>query len=93
MTMKRRSGIKFLTLLLTIAGCTSMCETSHEDMSPEQVVEAYLTEAFNIQYVNEIDNIIQYTTDNLKRELERANQQQINEMFIRLHWQKQHHIL
>ena len=82
MTMKRYSGLKFFTLLLCIVGCTTMCDSSHEDMNPEQVVEAYLTEAFNIQDVSEVDNIIQYTTDNLKKELEKADTNKITEMFI-----------
>ena len=38
--MKLKS-IKIWILALLITGCTSMCDTAHKDMNPEEVVEEY----------------------------------------------------
>ena len=59
-----------------------MCEQQHEDMTAEEVVEAYLTKAFNMVSVDEVTKLISYTSGNLKQALEEADASTIDQIFI-----------
>lgn len=79
--MKLKS-IKIWILALLITGCTSMCDTAHKDMNPEEVVEEYLSITFNIDDVNQIGSLIEFTSGNLKQALEAADSKTIQKVFI-----------
>ena len=59
-----------------------MCDQPHEDMTAEEVVEAYLTKAFNMVSVDEVTKLISYTSGNLKQALEEADASTIDKIFI-----------
>lgn len=79
--MKMKS-FKIWLLALLITGCTNMCETDHKEMSPEEVVEAYLDESFNINEVDQIRRLIKYTSGSLKKALEDADAKTVEKVFI-----------
>lgn len=76
----RHLNIWIIGLLIT--GCTNMCATSHKEMTAEEVVEAYLDAAFNIQNVDDIGILIKYTSGNLKQALESADAKTVELVFI-----------
>ena len=59
-----------------------MCQKSHENMSAEEVVESYLTKAFNMTNVNEVIHLIALTSGNLKQALEEADASTIDRIFV-----------
>ena len=65
----------FVFLFLT--GCTSMCKKTHYDMTPEEVVEAYLDTALNMQRVEEKAELLKLATGNLKDSLASADAETI----------------
>jgi len=79
--MKMRN-FKILCLAIIMTGCTNMCSTSHKDMKPEEVVEAYLDTSFNIVNVDQISDLIQYTSGNLKQALEAADAKTVSKVFV-----------
>jgi hypothetical protein len=80
--MIKLKTIKIWILALLITGCTNMCDTPHKDMNPEEVVEAYLSIAFNMDEVDQMQSLIEFTSGNLKQTLEAADAKKINEVFI-----------
>lgn len=77
------SWILILSLqLLLLSGCSTMCQKSHTRMSAEEVVEAYLTKAFNMNSVNEVVDLIALTSGNLKQALEEADASTIDRIFV-----------
>lgn len=68
--------------LLLLSGCSTMCQKSHTRMSAEEVVEAYLTKAFNMNSVNEVVDLIALTSGNLKQALEEADASTIDRIFV-----------
>jgi len=69
-------------MLLVMSGCTRMCGVSHRDMSPEQVVEAYLNIAFNMTSPVEKENLMRYTTGNLKAAIAGADEETVRKAYI-----------
>lgn len=56
-----------------LTACSSMCSKSHEEMSAEEVVEAYLDLALNIGDISEKDELMEFTTGNLEAALAGAD--------------------
>ncbi len=79
--MRRISWQLALTGFL-ITGCTNMCGAKRSTMSPEQVVEAYLEKALNLKDVSERDQLIEYTTGNLKAAIESASPETIKAAYV-----------
>ncbi|NRA44689.1 MAG: hypothetical protein HRU09_07020 [Oligoflexales bacterium] len=52
-----------------LTACSTMCSKSHEEMSAEEVVEAYLDFALNITDVSEKEELMEFTTGNLEAAL------------------------
>jgi hypothetical protein len=65
-----------------LVGCTKMCGVSHQDMSPEQVVEAYLDIALNMQDVSQRSQILEYTTGELHSAIFGATEESIRRAYI-----------
>lgn len=74
------------TLILSaiaLTGCTSMCSGGNrKELSPEQVVEAYLDVALNMKNVEEREQLLQFTTGNLKAAIEAATPQTIKSAYV-----------
>lgn len=71
-----------LSVALLVTGCTSMCGVKRSGMSPEQVVEAYLEVALNMHDVSERDNLMEFTTGNLKAAIESASPETIKTAYV-----------
>lgn len=67
---------------LALTGCTSMCGIKRKDMTPEQVVEAYLDVALNMKDVSERDDLLEFTTGNLKMAIESSPEEKIKVAYI-----------
>jgi hypothetical protein len=74
--------VLFFGLLLAIAGCNRGCSKSHNDMTPEEVVEAYLDASLNAQSLADKDNILQYTTGALRRSIAQATDEAFTKSYI-----------
>ena len=79
---KLRSWIWVISLLLFSSSCTTMCSKSHKEMTAEEVVESYLTNTFNLKSVSGIDDLIKFTSGNLKQALTEAEPSTIDRIFI-----------
>lgn len=68
---------------LVITGCTSMCSGGNrKEQTPEQVVEAYLDVALNMKSVDEREQLVQFTTGNLKAAIEAASPETIKAAYV-----------
>ncbi|MEZ4743466.1 MAG: hypothetical protein R3B45_13655 [Bdellovibrionota bacterium] len=77
---KFRCNVLFAFLLTT--GCAQMCDKSREEMSAEEVVEAYLDIALNMSSVNEKELLLEYTTGDLATVIASANDEAIRQAYI-----------
>jgi hypothetical protein len=76
----RHWRIFFVALFLS--GCTNMCSGDRRDMSPEQVVEAYLDIALNMTEIAQKDLLYDYTTGNLRESIEQAADEVIQRAYV-----------
>ena len=65
-----------------LSGCTNMCMGDRRDMTPEQVVEAYLDVALNMDEVDQRDLLYEYTTGNLRESIEQADDATIKTAYV-----------
>lgn len=72
----------YLAIILAFAGCTKMCGVTRGDLSPEQVVEAYLDIALNMSNVDQRDLLLTYTTGNLKDSIRKASKETIQRAYV-----------
>jgi hypothetical protein len=80
--MRYRSCWRLCLMALVITGCTRFCKPSHEDMTPDQVVEAYLETALNMSDVRQRDDLMEYTTGNLKAAIANSSDETIKAAYI-----------
>ncbi len=74
--------LSFFSFLLLI-GCTKMCSSGRESMTPEEVVQAYLDISLNMTEVGQKKELMKLTTGNLKNALEGASDDVISSAFIK----------
>lgn len=60
-----------------------MCSKSHEEMSAEEVVEAYLELVFNMESQDEKEKLLEYTTGDLEAAIAGATESAIIEAYIK----------
>jgi len=77
-----RFSWRLALVLVMVTGCTKSCSSGRANMSPEQVVEAYLEKALNMKAVSERDQLADYTTGNLKAAIESASPDTIKLAYI-----------
>ncbi|MBI2603044.1 MAG: hypothetical protein HYW48_08305 [Deltaproteobacteria bacterium] len=81
---QRQKGVRgvcsLFSLVILLAACT--CTPTHRDMSAEEVVEAYLNTALNMETVEEKHELMQYTTGNLKDAIAGATDETIHDAYI-----------
>ncbi len=74
--------ITFILLSLFIVGCTKMCSPSRKDMTPEEVVEAYLNTTLNMTKITEVNQLVSYTLGNLRQVLQATPDETFQKAFI-----------
>ena len=83
---KYRRGFRTLarlaTLCLLLAGCAKFCGQSHKDMTPEQVVEAYLNIAFNMEVPSERTRLASLTAGKLRQAIDTAPEEIIKAAYV-----------
>lgn len=84
-------SIKFVNPILVgcfvfLIGCTGMCTKSRHDMTPEEVVQAYLDISLNMRSLNQKPLLINLTTGNLRDALEQADDEVFTSAFISQHY-------
>ena len=78
----KRQFWSLMVVTLAIVGCTKMCGIKRSGMTPEQVVEAYLQTALNMDSVSDRDILVDYTTGNLKNAIESATPETIKAAYV-----------
>lgn len=84
--MKSQKGKLLSALVWAVCisvGCTSMCRKSREEMNAEEVVEAYLDLAFNMEDIAQKDNLMEFTTGSLKAAIAGATDETIIAAYIK----------
>ncbi len=81
--MLRKSRLIPILSFLLLFGCTKMCGSGRDGMTPEQVVQAYLDISLNMTEVGQRSELLKLTTGNLKNALEQATDDVITSAFIK----------
>lgn len=79
----RRTYFAPLLSFLFLVGCSKMCGSGRNDMTPEQVVQTYLDISLNMTKVEQKQNLMKLTTGNLKNALVQAPDDVITAAFIK----------
>lgn len=77
--------IVFLSALF-LTCCTQMCGDARDDMSPEQVVEAYLDISLNMTDPSEKEQLLDLTTGELKSAINSASAETMINAFVKKHY-------
>lgn len=83
----RSLNVTFFLWLMTGCG-VNMCDPIRSEMSPEDVVEAYLKTAFNMKKLDQRKHLLEYTTGGLKASLVAATDATIKALYL----EKQYHV-
>lgn len=82
----------FLTLcIFSVASCQKMCRDARSEMSPEQVVEAYLETSLNMSSTEQKEVLLDLTTGELNSALNAANDETITEAFVKRNYDLQNY--
>lgn len=75
---------KFLALamMVILAGCQQMCSGDRMAMTPEEVVETYLTQSLNMDSASDKDILLSLTTGNLNAAIQAASDDYLKKAFI-----------
>ncbi|MBC7660593.1 MAG: hypothetical protein H7249_12925 [Chitinophagaceae bacterium] len=79
----RRANFAPLLCFFILIGCSKMCSSGREDMTPEQVVQTYLDISLNMTKVEQKQDLMKLTTGNLKNALVQAPDDIISAAFIK----------
>jgi len=79
----RRAYFAPLLSFLFLIGCSKMCGSGRNDMTPEQVVQTYLDISLNMTKVEQKQDLMKLTTGNLKNALVQAPDDVITAAFIK----------
>ncbi len=77
-----RFPINVILSTFFIVGCARMCGVNHENMTAEQVVEAYLEVALNMTDVSQKQELLTYTTGELNAAIAGATEDSIRKAYI-----------
>ena len=84
---------KLIVLSLMMSGCAQMCTPDHEKMRAEEVLEAYLHLAFNMEEVSQRESLLRYTSGALEAAIAGANEQTLREAYIDREYELHHYEL
>lgn len=79
----RRAYFAPLLSFLILVGCSKMCSSGRNDMTPEQVVQTYLDISLNMTKVSQKQELVKLTTGNLKNALVQAPDDIVTAAFIK----------
>lgn len=79
----RRAYFAPLLSFFILVGCSKMCGSGRNDMTPEQVVQTYLDISLNMTKVQQKQDLMKLTTGNLKNALVQAPDDVITAAFIK----------
>jgi hypothetical protein len=79
----RKTRLVSLFSFLLLIGCTKMCSSGREAMTPEEVVQAYLDISLNMTELGQKKELLKLTTGNLKNALESASDDVVSSAFIK----------
>ena len=79
----RKIRLVSLFSFFLLIGCTKMCSSGRDAMTPEEVVQAYLDISLNMTEVGQKEELLKLTTGNLKNALESASDDVITSAFIK----------
>lgn len=79
----RKIRLVSLFSFLLLMGCTKMCSSGREAMTPEEVVQAYLDISLNMTEIGQKQELLKLTTGNLKSALEGASDELVTSAFIK----------
>lgn len=71
-----------LIAMLVLAGCQQMCSGDRMAMTPEQVVETYLSESLNMTTLADKETLLALTTGNLNAAIREASDEYLKKAFI-----------
>lgn len=71
-----------LVAMLILAGCQQMCSGDRMAMTPEQVVETYLSQSLNMEQLSDKDTLLALTTGNLNAAIREASDEYLTKAFI-----------
>lgn len=71
--------------LLFFTSCTKMCGTNRADMTPEEVVEAYLDISLNMTDIKDKKQLLELTTGALHQAIDQAPDEVIDHAFVKKH--------
>lgn len=77
-----RSIIRLACLCLVLTGCARFCGVNHKDMSPEQIVEAFLNTAFNMRETSERERLAALCTGKLRQAINSSTDEDIKAAYI-----------
>ena len=80
--MPIKARFSLATVLLFFIGCTKMCGPNRMDMTPEQVVEAYLNLSLNMDSLDDKAQLVNLTVGNLRTALLEASDETFEKAFI-----------
>jgi hypothetical protein len=84
--MKKTKPIILALCFLVLASCNKMCGRSRQDMTPEQVVEAYLDTSLNMTSIKQKEVLLNLTTGNLNSAIAASSDEVIEKAFINRHY-------
>jgi hypothetical protein len=74
--------LKLFVLSLFITGCQKMCGVDRTKMSPEEVVEAYLETALNMESIDGRQQLLELTTGSLASAISGASDDAIQKAYV-----------
>lgn len=80
--MQKIRVLKWVLVLGIIPGCAKFCGGNRTDLSPDMVVEGYLNTALNMTQVAQREQLLQYTTGNLKSAIASVSEDTIRRAYI-----------
>jgi hypothetical protein len=78
----RKNILLIMSATLLVGSCTKSCGGSHASMSPEDVVQAYLDVAFNLESVDDRQKLLEFTTGPMKDAIATASDVAIREAYV-----------
>src|SRR4051812_9055175 len=81
-------SLKFILLCLALVGCTRSC-TTRSEMTAEDVVEAYLNVALNMEKVEQKKLLLEYATGPLKDAIAGATDETFKKAYLDRRYQLQ----
>ena len=80
--MPIKARVSLAVVLLFFIGCTKMCGPNRMEMTPEEVVEAYLNLSLNMNSIEDKSKLVNLTIGNLRTALLEASDETFEKAFI-----------